>query len=58
MKPGFAAAAEVERQQCAHDLQHHIKSYIGVSTRVSIVETGGIERSVGKAKRVIDKRPK
>ncbi len=58
MKPGIADASESMRQQCAQDLQHHIKSYIGVSTRVSIVDHGGIERSVGKAKRVIDKRPK
>jgi phenylacetate-CoA ligase len=36
-------------------LQHHIKSYIGVSADVKI---GAVERSIGKAKRVIDKRPK
>jgi len=39
-------------------LQHHIKSLIGVSCRVRVVAPGGIERSVGKAKRVIDRRPK
>jgi len=36
-------------------LAHHIKSYVGVSAEV---RTGTIERSIGKAKRVIDKRPK
>jgi len=36
-------------------LQHHIKSTIGISAEVRI---GSVERSVGKAKRVIDKRPK
>jgi phenylacetate-CoA ligase len=36
-------------------LSHHIKSYIGISADVRI---GTIERSIGKAKRVIDKRPK
>ena len=36
-------------------LAHNIKSYIGVSAEVRI---GTIERSIGKAKRVIDKRPK
>jgi len=36
-------------------LQHAIKAYIGVSAEVRI---GAVERSVGKAKRVIDKRPK
>jgi phenylacetate-CoA ligase len=39
-------------------LQHQIKSYIGVTADVRIVAAGSIERSVGKAKRVIDKRPK
>jgi phenylacetate-CoA ligase len=39
----------------AKALQHSIKSYIGISTDVRI---GPVERSVGKAKRVIDKRPK
>ncbi len=42
----------------AKDLQHHIKSYIGISTRVNVVAPGTIERSLGKAKRVIDLRPK
>jgi phenylacetate-CoA ligase len=36
-------------------LQHSIKSYIGISAEVRI---GAVERSIGKAKRVIDKRPK
>ena len=36
-------------------LQHAIKSYIGISAEVKI---GAVERSIGKAKRVIDKRPK
>ncbi|HUY02431.1 MAG TPA: phenylacetate--CoA ligase PaaK [Rhodocyclaceae bacterium] len=58
MKPGFSDSDEGQRQQCARDLVHHIKSYIGVSTRVQVVDHGGIERSVGKAKRVIDRRPK
>ena len=36
-------------------LKHSIKSYIGISADVKI---GTIERSIGKAKRVIDRRPK
>jgi len=39
-------------------LAHQVKSRIGVSVDVRVVESGGIERSAGKAKRVIDKRPK
>ncbi|CUW40626.1 phenylacetyl-CoA ligase [Magnetospirillum sp. XM-1] len=40
------------------DLQHHIKSYIGISTKVNVLAPNSIERSMGKARRVIDKRPK
>ncbi len=39
-------------------LAHQVKGRIGVSVEVRVVESGGIERSMGKAKRVIDKRPK
>ena len=39
-------------------LQHEIKSYIGVSSSVEVVAPGGVERSLGKAKRIVDKRPK
>ena len=58
LKSEFEYASNAEKEFVAHDLQHHIKSYIGISARINIVEIGGIERSVGKAKRVIDKRPK
>jgi phenylacetate-CoA ligase len=40
-------------------LQQRIKTMVGVSTRVSVLPTNSIERTlVGKAKRVIDKRPR
>ncbi len=49
-----AEAAAVARQ-----LQHRIKTLIGVSTRVHVGAPDSIERTlVGKARRVIDKRPK
>ena len=41
----------------AKELQHRIKSYIGVNTTIDIVAPGGVERSEGKAKRVVDNRP-
>jgi phenylacetate-CoA ligase len=46
-----AELTELERQA-----EHLIKAYVGVTTRVRIVEPGTIERSQGKAKRVIDLR--
>ena len=42
----------------AAKLEHDIKSLIGVSAKVEIVPVGKVERSIGKAKRVIDLRPK
>ena len=42
----------------ARTLEHHIKSYIGVSATVEVVAPGRIERSLGKAKRIIDRRPR
>src|SRR5262245_17743472 len=48
-----------DRDSVASELQHHSKSYVGVSSSVEVVEPFAIERvSVGKARRVIDKRPK
>ena len=49
---------ESKNQDSAGKLQHDIKSYIGVSVEVKIVPISTIERSIGKAKRVIDLRPK
>lgn len=37
-------------------IQHNIESALGISARVKLVEPKTIERSEGKAKRVIDKR--
>ncbi len=51
--------SELEMDAIGHALQHHIKASIGVTTKVRILDANSIERSaVGKAKRVIDKRPK
>ena len=47
-----------DQTAAARDLAHLVKSNIGVSARVTIIPPGGIERSLGKARRVIDKRPK
>jgi phenylacetate-CoA ligase len=58
MKPEFATATSAEKECTAHELAHHIKSYIGISTHIEVKALGTIERSIGKAKRVIDRRPK
>jgi phenylacetate-CoA ligase len=52
------AADAAVREAAAQDFGHHVKSLIGVSATISVVEPGAVERSLGKAKRVIDRRPK
>ena len=50
------AAAFAACAGAAKALVGQIKAMIGISARVEVREPGSIERSVGKAKRVIDKR--
>ncbi len=42
--------------ECAADLAHRIRTALGISARVEIAAPGGIERSAGKAKRILDLR--
>jgi len=49
-------AAEHVRQEAGSRLAHDIKSFIGTSATVVVLAAGGIERSVGKARRVVDQR--
>ncbi|WP_428672334.1 phenylacetate--CoA ligase PaaK [Roseibium sp.] len=51
-------ASGEDRKASAAELSHHIKSVIGVSARIDVTEPGQVERSAGKAKRVVDNRPK
>jgi phenylacetate-CoA ligase len=46
------------RDHAACELAHAMKAHIGVTAKVSVLTPGQIERSLGKAKRVIDKRRK
>ena len=45
-------------REIAKELQHHIKTIAGISTKVSVLEHESIPRTLtGKARRVIDERP-
>jgi len=46
------------RNAVEQEVERLIKGFIGVSTTVKVVEPGTVQRSQGKAVRVIDKRPK
>jgi len=41
---------------CAPELAHRVKTVLGISVRVDIAAPGSIERSMGKAKRIVDLR--
>ena len=49
-------AGDGDREVWAADLAREVKSYVGVTVGVRVVPVGEIERSLGKAKRVIDLR--
>ncbi|RJL20742.1 phenylacetate--CoA ligase PaaK [Paracoccus siganidrum] len=51
-------ADEDARAASAKELAHHIKSIVGVSTRIEVRDPNSVARSEGKAKRVVDNRPK
>jgi phenylacetate-CoA ligase len=45
-------------QQARQQLTYDIKAYIGVTVSIEILPSGGVERSVGKARRIVDQRPR
>jgi phenylacetate-CoA ligase len=59
LRPELENLPDVERTALGNELQQAVKAYIGVTARVQVLDCGGVERtSTGKARRVIDKRPK
>ena len=52
------AADESAREAAGRDLARHVKSRIGVTSEVVVQAPGEVERSLGKAKRILDLRPK
>ncbi len=57
---GVAGGAAGDEARAAYgvSLARLIKDNIGSSAKVTVTEPGGVERSQGKARRVIDKRPR
>lgn len=57
VRPEYDHLGGEERDVLAQKLRHAVKTYIGVSARVSVQTAGLVERTLtGKARRVIDKR--
>ena len=53
-----AGGRRADGDEAGAALAHMIKNLIGVTADVRVLPPGGVERSLGKAKRVVDKRPK
>jgi phenylacetate-CoA ligase len=49
-------ASEESRRRAAGELAHHVKSSIGISVAVTVHQPGALERSTGKAQRLVDSR--
>jgi phenylacetate-CoA ligase len=59
VRPEFDHLSVSQRDALGSKLQHAVKTYIGVSARVSVQTAGLVERTLtGKARRVVDKRQK
>ncbi len=54
-RPGLALDSPAV-QGAARQLQHEIKAYVGTTAEIELRTEGGVERSGGKAKRVLDRR--
>lgn len=55
-RPGHAD--DITRRREGQQLAAHIRNNIGISVEVEVSQPGKIERSAGKAKRIVDLRPK
>ena len=44
-------------QHAGHNLANMVKNLIGVSIAVEVIEPDGVERSMGKMRRIVDQRP-
>ena len=52
------AADELSKTAAARMLTKHVKDVVGISTEVIVGDPGAVERSQGKARRVVDNRDK
>ncbi|MBI1201311.1 MAG: phenylacetate--CoA ligase [Rhodopseudomonas sp.] len=51
-------ADDASRTAQAALLKSHIRNVVGIGVEVAVADPGAIERSMGKARRIVDKRPK
>ena len=54
--PAATSSADGARDAAAHELARRVKSSVGLSADVRVHDAGALERSAGKARRVLDHR--
>jgi phenylacetate-CoA ligase len=57
IEPKESGLSDSVLQESSGRLSQQVKNRIGVSVKVQMMAVGGVERSMGKARRVVDKRP-
>ena len=55
-RPELSAAGEVEMNAAGEVLRRDVKSLVGITANVRVSPVGGVERSMGKATRILDLR--
>jgi len=58
VRPEIGTADDLHLRHVAQEVQHHLKSLLGITCRVAAKRPGEVPRSEGKAVRVRDMRPK
>lgn len=56
LRPSHSKLSAEDRNSVGNQIRARIKSYIGISTKVTVMDPDSIARSEGKAQRVLDKR--
>ncbi len=56
MGPQLASGSRDAQRAAAQRLEHAIKAYVGLSACAQLATPMAIERSLGKAKRIVDRR--
>ena len=59
LRPEYDGLSDADCEALGRRLAHSLKNYVGISARIAVQHCGGVERTLtGKARRVIDKRPR
>ena len=58
LQPDKRTLSSAKREGVAHELEHNIKSYVGLRSDVEVLDVGSVPSSQGQDVRVVDKGAK